>query len=167
MIDSEGYRANVGIILCNAAGQLFWGRRKGQDAWQFPQGGIRSRESARQAMYRELEEETGLRPHHVEEMGCTREWLRYDLPARYIRRRSRPVCVGQKQRWFLLRLAAGEDCVDLAASGQPEFDDWCWVDYWHPPANVIFFKQAVYRDALRELAPLLFPEHAETADSRG
>ncbi len=167
VIDSEGYRANVGIILSNPEGQLFWGRRKGQNAWQFPQGGIRARESARRAMYRELGEETGLRPHHVEELGCTRGWLRYDLPARYVRRRSRPVCIGQKQRWFLLRLAVPEDCVDLAASGAPEFDDWCWIDYWHPPRNVIFFKQAVYRDALRELAPLLSGACAPAADSGG
>jgi putative (di)nucleoside polyphosphate hydrolase len=167
VIDSKGYRANVGIILSNADGRLFWGRRKGQEAWQFPQGGIQARESARAAMYRELAEETGLQPCHVEVMGCTRDWLRYELPARYIRRRSRPVCIGQKQRWFMLRLVGDESCVDLGASDRPEFDDWCWVDYWHPPTDVIFFKQAVYREALRELAPLLFPEYAPAAGSRG
>ena len=166
VIDSKGYRANVGIILCNAEDRLFWGRRKGQEAWQFPQGGIRVRESARDAMYRELSEETGLRKEHVEVLGCTRDWLRYELPARYVRRRSRPVCIGQKQRWFLLRLTGDEASVDLDASGQPEFDDWCWVDYWHPPEGVIFFKQGVYREALREFAPLLFPEYAPAA-SRG
>ena len=166
MIDSEGYRANVGIVLCNAEGRLFWARRKGQDAWQFPQGGMRAKESPRQAMYRELAEETGLAAEHVELMGCTSDWLRYELPTRYIRRRSRPVCIGQKQRWFLLRLTADECHVDLAASPRPEFDQWCWVDFWHPPGNVIFFKQAVYRDALRELAPLVFPEQAPAASSR-
>jgi putative (di)nucleoside polyphosphate hydrolase len=166
VIDSSGYRANVGIILSNAAGRVFWGRRKGQQAWQFPQGGMRARETARAAMYRELSEETGLRPEHVELIGSTQGWLRYDLPARYVRRRSRPRCIGQKQRWFLLRLVGDEACVDLDASAQPEFDDWCWVDYWHPPEGVIFFKQAVYRQALRELAPLIDPARTPAVESR-
>lgn len=172
MIDSQGYRANVGIILANGDGRLFWGRRAGQDAWQFPQGGIRSRERPVDAMYRELAEETGLQPGHVELVGQTSGWLRYDLPERYVRRRSRPVCIGQKQRWFMLRLLAGEHCVDLNYSDHPEFDAWCWVDYWHPPEGVIFFKRPVYRQALRELAPLLSPEQdqaevASTASARG
>ena len=170
VIDSQGYRANVGIILSNAEGRLFWGRRAGQEAWQFPQGGIRPDEHPLDAMYRELAEETGLRAEHVELVGQTRDWLRYRLPERYVRRRSRPVCIGQKQRWFLLRLLADESCVDLEHSVQPEFDAWCWVDYWHPPEGVIFFKRGVYRQALRELAPLLFPEQAEgppTAAARG
>jgi len=166
VIDSKGYRANVGIILSNAEGRVFWARRAGQDAWQFPQGGIRASETPLEAMYRELDEETGLQPQHVEVIGQTRRWLRYRLPARYIRRRSRPVCVGQKQRWFGLRLVGAETCVDLNRTRHPEFDDWCWVDYWHPPEGVIFFKRQVYRQALRELAPLVLPEHcAETGDS--
>lgn len=153
VIDSKGYRANVGIILTNSQGRLFWARRAGQEAWQFPQGGMQQAESPEAAMYRELEEETGLLPEHVELLGQTRRWLRYRLPARFVRRRSRPVCIGQKQRWFALRLVADETAIDLCGSGHPEFDDWCWVDYWHPPDAVIFFKRRVYRRALRELAP--------------
>lgn len=153
MIDSKGYRANVGIILANSAGRLFWARRARQNAWQFPQGGMRQSEDPIDAMYRELEEETGLEPDHVELLGQTRRWLRYRLPARFVRRRSRPVCIGQKQRWFALRLVANESAIDLHRSGHPEFDDWCWVDYWYPPDAVIFFKRQVYRQALRELAP--------------
>ena len=80
VIDSEGYRPNVGIILCNGEQRLFWARRIGQDAWQFPQGGIRSGESAEEALFRELHEEVGLRPEHVEIMGATRDWLYYRLP---------------------------------------------------------------------------------------
>lgn len=160
MIDSKGYRPNVGIILSNDQGRVFWARRAGQDDWQFPQGGINADESPRQAMYRELAEETGLQPQHVELVGETRRWLRYRLPERFIRRRADegPVCIGQKQRWFLLRLTGGEGCVDLNYSGHPEFDAWCWVNYWHPPQDVVFFKRRVYRQALRELAPHVFPE---------
>lgn len=158
MIDLDGFRPNVGIILCNNAGQLFWAKRVGQDAWQFPQGGIREDETPKQAMYRELWEETGLQREHVEIVGVTQKWLRYRLPNRFIRRRSLPLCIGQKQRWFLLRLTSDENCVCLDASRTPEFDGWRWVDYWQPVDEVVFFKRKVYKRALKELAPLLFPD---------
>jgi len=155
MIDSDGYRANVGIILSNQDGQVFWARRIGQDAWQFPQGGIDKSESPEQAMYRELKEETGLDPDDVKLLGCTREWLKYRLPKKYIRRNQSPVCIGQKQIWYMLRMQGDEQAVDLANSTNPEFDHWRWVDYWEPARKVIFFKRKVYKLALKELEPLL------------
>ena len=155
MIDSEGYRANVGIILSNNDGQVFWARRIGQDAWQFPHGGIDNSESPEQAMYRELKEETGLEPHDVKLLGCTRRWLKYRLPKKYIRRNQNPVCIGQKQIWYMLRMLGDEKAVDLANSETPEFDRWQWVDYWEPSRKVIFFKRKVYKLALKELEPLL------------
>jgi len=101
VIDSDGFRPNVGIILTNDQGQLLWARRVGgQDAWQFPQGGINDRETAEQALYRELHEEVGLRPHDVEILASTRGWLRYRLPERLVRHNSHPLCVGQKQKWY-------------------------------------------------------------------
>jgi putative (di)nucleoside polyphosphate hydrolase len=156
VIDPDGYRANVGIILSNAHGAVFWCKRIGQQAWQFPQGGIRGGETPEQAMYRELQEETGLLPEHVELIGWTRDWLRYQLPRHLIRRHALPRCIGQKQLWFMLRLTGDEDCVKLDCSPRPEFDEWRWVDYWYPMNRVVFFKRQVYRRALRELAPLLF-----------
>ncbi len=158
VIDSEGYRPNVGIILCNHHRQLFWGRRVGQNAWQFPQGGIRPDETPEQAMYRELEEEVGLKPHHVEIMGVTEDWLHYRLPKRFIRRHCQPLCIGQKQRWFLLRVQCNETDFCLDHSPKPEFDGWRWVKYWHPLREVVYFKRRVYLRALEELAPVLFPE---------
>ena len=158
MIDSQGFRANVGIILANNEGRVFWAKRRGQDAWQFPQGGIAPNERPVEAMYRELYEETGLRPEDVEILGQTRRWLRYRLPRYMVRRRSRPLCIGQKQRWFLLRLVGGEDRFNLEATDKPEFDGWRWVDYWYPMREVVFFKRKVYERALNELAPLIFPE---------
>lgn len=151
MIDRDGYRSNVGIVLCNAQGEVFWGKRVKQDSWQFPQGGIKSGETPEQAMYRELEEETGLLPAHVIILGRTREWLRYDVPQAWIKRDWRGVYRGQKQIWYLLRLV-GRDCdVSLRASSHPEFDAWRWHDYWQPANEVVEFKQAVYRLALGEL----------------
>ncbi|ACL73493.1 RNA pyrophosphohydrolase [Thioalkalivibrio sulfidiphilus] len=158
MIDCDGYRPNVGIILSNQERRLFWAKRIGQQAWQFPQGGIRRDESPLDAMYRELAEETGLGPEHVEVIGKTRDWLRYRLPKHLIRRHSNPVCIGQKQIWFMLRLVGDETCVRLDSVQPAEFDSWRWVDYWRPMREVVFFKRHVYRRALRELAPLLFPE---------
>ncbi len=158
VIDSEGFRSNVGIILCNGDGRLFWGRRIGQKSWQFPQGGIRRHESPEQAMFRELDEEVGLKPEHVEVIGCTRGWLRYRLPKRLVRRNSKPTCIGQKQVWFLLRMRGAESDVKLDNSERPEFDHWCWVDYWYPLEAVVPFKRYVYLRALQQLAQLVFPE---------
>ncbi len=151
MIDSDGYRANVGIILSNQHGQLLWARRMGQDAWQFPQGGVNLEETAEQAMYRELWEEIGLNNDDVEIIGATSSWLRYKLPKRMVRRHSQPVCIGQKQKWYLLRLAAEESSVNLQATDSPEFEGWKWVDYWYPVDQVVYFKKRVYRCALQQL----------------
>lgn len=161
MIDKEGYRPNVGIILSNDHGRLLWARRIGQDAWQFPQGGIRPDEMPEEALFRELNEELGLRPEQVRIMGQTGGWLRYRLPQRLIRSHDKPVCIGQKQKWFLLRFIAEDSDVCLTGSPRPEFDHWRWVSYWYPVKKVVPFKRKVYAKALRELAPLLMPEQPE------
>jgi putative (di)nucleoside polyphosphate hydrolase len=155
VIDGDGFRSNVGIILCNDARQVLFGRRVGKGGWQFPQGGVASGESLHDALYRELHEEIGLGKGDVEELARTRKWLRYRLPKRYRRADSAPLCIGQKQIWFLLRLTAPEDAVRLDASDSPEFEDWRWVDFWTPAEEVIFFKRKVYRKALQELEPML------------
>jgi putative (di)nucleoside polyphosphate hydrolase len=152
VIDADGFRPNVGIILANDEGRLLWARRIGQDAWQFPQGGISAGETPEEALYRELQEEVGLTPDAVQVMACTRGWLRYRLPKRYIRKGQKPLCIGQKQKWFLLHLRAGDDAVRVDENPKPEFDQWRWVSYWYPLTQVISFKREVYRSALRELA---------------
>ncbi len=156
MIDSDGFRPNVGIMLANDAGQLLWARRiGGRDAWQFPQGGINAGESAEQALYRELEEEVGLAENAVRVIAATRGWLRYRLPRRFVRKGQEPLCIGQKQKWFLLQLRVADDAVRLDANSKPEFDHWQWVSYWYPLNQVVAFKREVYRSALKELAPPL------------
>lgn len=151
MIDEEGYRANVGIIIANDIGQLFWARRIGMDAWQFPQGGVNKDESVESAMYRELKEEVGLMPDDVEIIGCTENWLRYKLPKRFIRQNSKPLCIGQKQIWYLLRLKTEESQFRFDEFETPEFDSWRWVDYWYPVNHVVSFKRDVYQEALQQL----------------
>ena len=155
MIDADGFRPNVGIILANASAQVLWAKRIRQDAWQFPQGGIQRNETPEQALYRELEEELGLKQEHVTLLGVSRDWLRYRLPSRLIRRGRHPVCIGQKQKWFLLRMNCEERQVNFNSTAHPEFDGWRWVDFWLPLREVVAFKREVYREALSQLAPLL------------
>jgi len=150
LIDADGYRANVGIVIFNDRGQVFWARRFGQHSWQYPQGGIDKGESAEQAMYRELHEEVGLKPEHVKIVASTKHWLRYKLPKRLIRYDSKPLCIGQKQKWFLLKLTSKESAVDLLHSDHPEFDDWRWVSYFYPVRQVVSFKREVYRKVMKE-----------------
>jgi putative (di)nucleoside polyphosphate hydrolase len=128
-----------------------WAKRIGQNAWQFPQGGIKEGETLEQALYRELDEEVGLQPDEVQIVHHTRNWLHYRLPRNFIRHNMDPVCIGQKQKWFLLALQAEETRIDLGRSGTPEFDAWRWVSYWYPLCQVIDFKREVYRKALQEL----------------
>jgi len=158
-IDEEGFRANVGIILIDEGGLVLIAGRRGRTGWQFPQGGIRREEGTEAAMYRELNEEVGLAPEDVDLKGSTEGWLHYRLPERYIRRERSPICIGQKQRWFLLQLTSNPDRLRFDLSGQPEFDRCRWVDYWRPVKEVIYFKRRVYVRALTELSSLAFPDH--------
>ena len=155
MIDRNGYRSNVGIILLNSKNEVFWGKRIKQNSWQFPQGGIKAGETPERAMYRELREEVGLSEQHVKILGRTRDWLRYEVPEQWVRRDWRSNYKGQKQIWYLLRLV-GRDCdVRLRDSEKPEFDAWRWNDYWLPLESVVEFKREVYEQALNELAKYL------------
>lgn len=152
MVDQDGFRPNVGIVICNDRGQLLWAKRVGQDAWQFPQGGVDRGESPEQALFRELYEEVGLTEADVEILASTRGWLRYKLPKKYIRRNSKPLCIGQKQKWYLLRLTGDEQQIRFDCGHKAEFDGWEWVNYWYPVDKVVDFKRDVYRRALKELA---------------
>ena len=132
MIDFDGYRPNVGIVICNRKGQVLWAKRYGQNSWQFPQGGINDNESAEQAMYRELYEEVGLQPKDVKVLYASKHWLRYKLPKRLLRYDSKPMCIGQKQRWFLLQLVSDETNINMNTTKSPEFDGWRWVSFGIP-----------------------------------
>jgi putative (di)nucleoside polyphosphate hydrolase len=157
-IDSQGFRANVGIVLMRDSGELFLGGRRDGRGWQFPQGGVRRNERPDDALYRELHEEIGLEPRDVELVASTGRWLRYRLPRQYVRRHGSPMCIGQKQRWYLLRMVGDEARLHFDATPDPEFDSGRWVDYWSPVREVIYFKRAVYARALQELGERAFAE---------
>ena len=155
MLDRDGFRPNVGIVLLNQKNQVFWGKRIRTHSWQFPQGGIDRGETPEQAMFRELHEEVGLQPEHVCVVARTRDWLRYEVPDRYIRRDARGHYKGQKQIWYLLQLVGHDWDLNLRATDHPEFDAWRWNDYWVPLDMVVEFKRGVYEMALTELARYL------------
>ena len=156
MIDADGYRLNVGIVICNNSGQVFWARRFKQNSWQFPQGGMDEGETLEQTMYRELYEEVGLTEKDVTVLTCTRNWLKYKLPKRLVRWDSEPICIGQKQKWFLLRIE-DESKINLKNNQNPEFDGWNWVSFWYPVRQVVSFKRGVYRRVMKEFITLALP----------
>jgi len=97
-----------------------------------------------------------LEPSDVEVLSSTKHWIRYRLPPNYIRKHSKPTVIGQKQKWFLLRLSASPQKVCLDHGETPEFDSWCWVDFWQPLKTVIFFKRQAYKRVLKEFSRILF-----------
>ena len=155
MIDKDGYRKNIGIILCNSKNELLICKRLKEDSWQFPQGGFEKNESSENAMFRELFEEIGLQKNDIVILGKTNKWLKYDLPKKYQRKTNNQLCVGQKQIWFLLRLISNDKSINLRTSKKPEFDDWEWVSEKKPLEIVISFKKNVYVKALNELLPII------------
>jgi putative (di)nucleoside polyphosphate hydrolase len=167
MIDKEGYRPNVGIVIYNRQGQVLWARRVGQHSWQFPQGGINFGESPEQAMFRELREELGLNPKDVTVMSISKGWFKYRLPNRLIRKDENPVCVGQRQKWFLLRLnRESEQKIIFNTTKLPEFDDWRWVTYWYPVRQVVPFKRDVYRKVMREFMSCALYDSLDTTKNK-
>lgn len=153
MVDKDGYRPNVGIILLGKDNQVFWGRRINETSWQFPQGGILPGEEIEHAMFRELNEELGLFREHVQVIGRTSNWLYYDVPGSFNRTNNN--YRGQKQIWFLLRFIGQAHNINVRFHKDQEFDAWRWVDYWLPLDEVVNFKQNVYRSALTELEKYL------------
>lgn len=151
MVDQDGYRKNVGIVLLSPHNKVFWGRRIGEMSWQFPQGGIQSNEKVEEAMYRELDEELGLSPHHVEIIARTEDWLYYDVPGSFTRSSGSSFYRGQKQIWYLLKFVGRDFNINIKKHREPEFDAWRWIDYWTPIDQVVRFKRDVYDKALSEL----------------
>ena len=137
-----------------------------RDAWQFPARAQRE-ESPRTPCIASCGRRSGCEPEHVQVLACTRGWLRYRLPRRMLRRNSTPSFVGQKQKWFLLRMLGPTTSVRFDASEEPEFDHWRWVSYWYPLGQVVSFKRDVYRRALAELAMRLPVAEGTEAGERG
>ena len=146
-----GYRANVGIVLVNPAGEIFVGRRRDTpDAWQMPQGGIDAGESVRDAAQRELAEEAGT--NMAEPVAETPDWLTYELPRRLARRLWGGRYKGQAQKWVLMRFTGTDADIDLFRHKPPEFDAWRWVSTPELLASIVAFKRPVYEQVLAAFA---------------
>jgi len=153
VIDKNGYRANVGIVLMNQHKELFFAKRRYQSGWQFPQGGIKLGETPENAMYRELLEEIGLTKNDTELLSESSHWYEYKIPKKHLRKskQGKPFVIGQKQKWFLLKLMGSDETISLTYNSKfQEFDSWKWVDPAIPARQVIGFKQQVYEQVLTE-----------------
>jgi len=160
MLDRQGYRLGIGIVITNQHGELFWGKRVKASGWQFPQGGVQPYETLEETMYRELREEVGLDKDDVKILAVTKKWLRYKLPVHMRNRTPSSACIGQKQKWFLLLLASQENKINLNLSSKPEFNGWRWIKYWEPLKHSIYFKRDIYFKVLKEFERLVSePRH--------
>lgn len=161
MIDEKGFRQGVAMIIVDERNRIFWARRLRRNGWQFPQGGLEDGEKPIDAMYRELYEEVGLKASDFEIVAESKRWLYYYLPKNLIRENDKPVCIGQRQKWYLLRVNSRNTHFRFDLCQKPEFEGFRWVNYWFPLKQVIFFKKRLYKRALREFAPILFREKVD------
>ena len=150
MSDDHLYRRGVGVMLLNAEGLVWVGRRIDytDEAWQMPQGGIDKGEAPWDTALRELEEETGIAPYLVERIADCPERLRYDLPPELRSSLWKGKWKGQLQDWYLCRFLGHDRDVDIATK-HPEFNEWKWVEPRLLPDLIVPFKRDLYRDLLR------------------
>jgi len=151
-----GYRPAVGVMLINAARQVWVGQRldNSLEAWQMPQGGLDAGEEPLAGALRELEEETGISRGLIELVAQAKEELTYDLPDDLIGKVWKEPWRGQRQTWFLMRFLGEDKDVNIATS-EPEFRAWKWADPAELPAMIVPFKQQLYRNVVEAFAEWL------------
>jgi putative (di)nucleoside polyphosphate hydrolase len=152
-------RTCVGIALFNGQGKVWIGRRSpkwlGKSAepiWQMPQGGIVRGETAEDAAFRELYEETGIVSAEI--IDEVDGWLTYELPPRLIGRALKGRYRGQRQRWFAMRFTGKRSEINLTPphGKKAEFDAWRWEHLASVPGLAVPFKRNLYRTLLDEFA---------------
>ena len=157
MLDREGFRPNVGIILLNQRNQVFWGKRHPDHSWQFPQGGIKHGESPGAGDVPRAARGSGAAPEHVRSSAARATGCATRCPTTSSAATRAATTSGQKQIWFLLRLVGRDSDMNLRATDHPEFDAWRWNDYWVPLDVVIEFKRGGLRDGADRTGALYLP----------
>jgi len=156
MENKDNYRPNVAIIIVNKAGKVLWCKRKDGYGWQFPQGGLDNGESTVEAIYRETEEEVGLKKKDLRIIKENEDWFDYKVPEhripKYFRFKNSKF-IGQTQKWFLAEFIGEDNAINLTLHDQIEFTEWTWSTYWHPIRGGVEFKREAYRKALSDLLP--------------
>jgi len=163
---NPGYRPCVGIMVLNAQGLIWIGRRADAPGeaegpgswWQMPQGGIDADEDPRRAALRELHEETGI--ESVDVVAESAGWHLYDLPPELQGKAWGGKYRGQKQKWFAVRFRGSDDEVRITPEGpshQIEFDRWRWAPHHEVLDVIVPFKRDVYRAVLAEFEPYCRP----------
>ncbi len=150
------HRPNVGVVLFNAEGFVWFGKRFGAEGpwcWQFPQGGVDEDETLEQASLRELHEETGITSDLVAPLGMTEGWLAYDFPPEVLAQFGKNRWKGQKQRWFAYRYLGTDEDFNLTAVPPREFSKFRWVALSETPALVISWKRQVYARVVEAFRP--------------
>ncbi len=165
---SKLYRKNVGIAIFNTQGQIWLGKRFGEDGpyvWQCPQGGIDESEKPKDAARRELFEETGLQGECLEKLGKIKGWLHYDFTPEALSNmnRQKKGYAGQRQKWYAFRYYGDGSDFDLRAHGEQEFSEWRWADLHTIPETVVPFKRGVYERLVVEFADYARPVSARKA----
>lgn len=143
------YRPCVGVMLVNAAGEVFVGQRIDtvEAAWQMPQGGVDKGEEPLAAALRELEEETGVPASSVTVLAEAPDWIAYDLPMELVPRVWKGRYRGQTQKWFLMRLDGPDSLIDIETR-HPEFREWRWSPPDELVEMIVPFKRSIYRAVL-------------------
>lgn len=150
------YRPCVGIMLVNMDGKVFVGQRLDNvvEAWQMPQGGIDEGEDAKAAALRELGEETGIGPAHVEIIAKAKDEHFYDLPPELMGKLWGGRYRGQRQFWYLARFIGQDSDINIETQ-HPEFRAWRWTAPETLPDLIVPFKRKLYRDILQEFRALI------------
>jgi putative (di)nucleoside polyphosphate hydrolase len=151
------YRPCAGIVLVNAEGLVFAGRRLDTSstepsAWQMPQGGIDAGETPDVAAFREMEEEIGTR--NAQLLGQTPEWIAYDLPPHLLGKVWKGKYRGQKQKWFAFKFQGADGDINIDTE-HPEFSDWTWMEASKLLERTVEFKRHVYEEVFKEFKGFL------------
>ncbi|MBA4249965.1 MAG: RNA pyrophosphohydrolase [Candidatus Puniceispirillum sp.] len=139
----------VGITLLNHEKKIWSGERIDHPgSFQMPQGGIDANETALDAAYRELFEETRIARHNIELICQAAE--KYDVlwPEEVAHKIWDARFSGQRYQWFLFKLI-DKDTTNINTS-HPEFRSYKWASHSEIMENIVNFKKDMYKKVIEK-----------------